>query len=121
MKKYVLDYLAYINEIINNGENKTDYDRIIKNHLIQIEFIQHERLIHLIVTCLFSVVLFIVILGFVCFEKIIFLPLIILILVLIIPYIAHYYFLENNVQKMYTIYNRLCELSEKREKNEIRI
>ena len=30
---------------------------------------------------------------------------------LLIPYIKHYYFLENSVQKMYLIYNKLEQLS----------
>ena len=34
-----------------------------------------------------------------------------LFLVLLIPYIKHYYFLENSVQKMYLIYNKLEQLS----------
>ena len=36
-------------------------------------------------------------------------PLLGLILVLLIPYIFHYYFLENTVQKMYVIYDRMAE------------
>ena len=35
----------------------------------------------------------------------------VLFLVLLVPYIKHYYFLENSVQKMYLIYNKLEKLS----------
>ena len=110
MKKYVLKYLDYINTTLKSDSPK-DFERLKDEHLRQIKFIQHERLIHLLVTCLFSIILFMCIMGVVCFEKAVLIPLIILILVLLIPYIAHYYFLENNVQKMYGIYNQIliCE------------
>ena len=55
-----------------------------KELLIQIGFFQHERLIHLIV-----------------------LVLSLLFLVLLIPYIRHYYLLENGVQKLYEYYDAL--------------
>jgi len=42
-------------------------------------------------------------------ESILILPLIILFIGLLIPYIWYYYFLENNVQKLYYIYNDLCK------------
>ena len=35
----------------------------------------------------------------------------VLFLALLVPYIKHYYFLENSVQKMYLIYNKLEQLS----------
>ncbi len=33
----------------------------------------------------------------------------VLMLILLVPYIAHYYFLENGVQKLYGIYDKICE------------
>jgi hypothetical protein len=42
-------------------------------------------------------------------EKIVLIPLAILLLALLIPYISHYYFLENNTQKLYKYYDRICE------------
>ena len=106
MKKYVVNYLQFINEALSSTKTQ-DYNRLKALHLQQIEFIQHERLIHLIVTCLFSIVIFICLMGVICFEKVILIPLLLLLLVLLIPYISHYYFLENSVQKMYEIYNEL--------------
>ena len=35
----------------------------------------------------------------------------VLFLVLLVPYIRHYYFLENSVQKMYLIYNEIERLA----------
>ena len=59
-------------------------------HLIQVSFFQHERLIHLIVTVTFAL------------------------LILLIPYIRHYYILENEVQKMYGQYDRMMEKRDQR-------
>ena len=72
---------------------------------MKIEFYQHERLIHLLVTFLFAVMEVIclaVLLGTVNLWA---LALMVLILVLLVPYIGHYYFLENSVQELYLIYD----------------
>ena len=39
--------------------------------------------------------------------------LVVLILILLIPYIRHYYILENEVQKMYGQYDRMRRLQQK--------
>lgn len=111
MKKYLLDYLDYIQKASAECNDSLQLDELIANHLKQIEFMQHERLIHLIVTCLFSIIFFIVLLGFICYKAVVFIPLLLLIICLLVPYIMHYYFLENNVQKMYGIYNSLRQKS----------
>ncbi len=104
MKKYMLSIIKYY-ETEFEKEN-ADKEKLSAELLTRIQFMQHERLIHLIVTVLFSLLLFICILGFVCFEKIAFLPIIILILALLIPYIAHYFFLENKTQYLYSLYEK---------------
>ena len=108
MKKYVQNYLNFITEILNSLDKIKDIKSLKKELLIQIQFIQHERFIHLIVMCLFAIVLFISIGIFLITDKIALIPLIMLLLCLLIPYIAHYYFLENSVQKLYDIYNQIC-------------
>lgn len=110
MKRYLNDYIKYIEDIINS-DNEHDYDRLIHRHLIQIKFMQHERLIHLIVTCLFAMLLFITIGIFLVTKTPSLMLLITLLLGLIIPYIIHYYFLENSVQKLYSIYDELVKHS----------
>lgn len=113
MKKYFIEYMVYISNILEKEDINADYDKIIKNHLLQIKFMQHERLIHLIVTFMVAIVMIICLMGVIGFEKLIFMPLVVLLLALLIPYLYHYYFLENNVQKLYNIYNQLIKLSEK--------
>ena len=77
--------------------------------LVQIQFFQHERLIHLIVTVTFAILTVLSIFAFLALEQIGLLALCILLLVLLVPYIRHYYILENGVQKLYTYYDELVK------------
>ncbi len=106
MRKYLTAYLNYISGILESTAPQ-DYDALIRDHLLKIEFMQHERLIHFLVTMLFALGLFMVMGVFLITQTMLLMPLLILILVLLVPYIMHYYFLENSVQKMYKIYDEL--------------
>ena len=107
MEQRILNYRKYIDELIS--QDNSDWDAVIKEHLIQVSFFQHERLIHLIVTVTFALLEVIVIaLSVVSFTIGVGL-LAIALLVLLIPYIRHYYILENEVQKMYGQYDRMVE------------
>ena len=69
---------------------------------------QHERLIHLIVTALFALLTILSLFASLLLPKQpVLLALDILFLVLLIPYIFHYYRLENGVQKLYEYYDKL--------------
>ncbi|MBQ8846834.1 MAG: hypothetical protein IJ006_06795 [Lachnospiraceae bacterium] len=78
--------------------------------LVQIGFFQHERLIHLIVTVLFALMTILVFLlavtNFAPWTGV----LLLLLLMLLIPYIRHYWLLENGTQKLYQYYDKLEEL-----------
>lgn len=109
MKKRILSYMEYVDKTLEKNETGLSYEEILDEHLIQIQFFSHERLIHLLVTILFAL------LGFGTFFMLIvsFSPglicLFFAILVLLIPYIMHYYLLENGVQKMYRQYDELLK------------
>lgn len=102
MKNEIKEYLTYITDIVNN---KKDVTEELKQELfIRIGFYQHERLVHLIVTMTFAVM---TVLSFVILMLkggMGALLLSVLFLALVIPYIYHYYFLENSVQKLYKLY-----------------
>ena len=70
-------------------------------------YFQHERLIHLIVTVLFALAMIMVFGFFVVSGVIYLLPLLGLILCLLVPYIVHYFHLENGVQKLYTLIDEI--------------
>ncbi len=105
MKDRIVKYLAYIDSILEKDDSSTDYDQLIKDHLIQIGFFMHERLIHLIVTVLFAIGTFMTIFAYLALDNIGLLLLALLLIILLVPYIGHYYRLENGVQKMYKQYD----------------
>ncbi len=123
MKKRILAYLAYIDELLENDNAKNivdsgtdsgndqnndcdiDWNIEMKKHLVQISFFAHERLVHLIVTVLFALMTMATILYVNYTGSMIGLALTVALLTLLIPYIMHYYLLENSVQKMYTQYD----------------
>ena len=85
----------------------------LQEHLVQVGFFQHERLIHLIVTVTFALLEMLAIVLSVISDSLFTLLLPIVILILLIPYIRHYYILENEVQKMYVQYDRMLRLQRK--------
>ena len=57
---------------------------------------------------LFALLLFMCLIAFFVSGNLGMLAAAVLMLALLIPYIAHYYFLENGVQKLYKIYDDVC-------------
>jgi len=95
MKKELYEYINKINE-----ENKINEKEFFNNLLI----FQHERLIHLLVTIFVGICLVLVFLFFLLLENIYLFIILILLLCLFIPYIIHYYNLENGIFKLYKLY-----------------
>ena len=110
MKKRILSYRNSIDRMLETPEGDTDWERILKSHLEQIAFFQHERLIHLIVTALVAVLMVMCIsIAIIAGQPSMFL-LALPLFVLLVPYLGHYYLLENEVQKMYGQYDRILLL-----------
>jgi len=116
MKKRILAYLAYIDELLEKED--LDWEKEIKKHLVQIGFFAHERLVHLIVMALFAIGTVISILYLNYSGELIILALTIAFLILLIPYVMHYYLLENSVQKMYEQYDIMLNKVEPSFKNQ---
>lgn len=111
MKKRILSYRQKIDALLARPDtiSPDSWSDILQEHLIQIGFFQHERLVHLIVTVTFAILTLISIAAalMICNPALYVLTL--LLVVLLIPYIMHYYTLENEVQKMYEQYDRILE------------
>jgi len=103
-------------ERIRAGDPPSDsvLEQEISSLLEWIGFLQHERLIHLIVTVLFALVTMICFALFLVTPSIPVVILLVLFLALLVPYIFHYYRLENGVQKLYDLYDELKEAGEKK-------
>ena len=122
MKKRIINYLLSIETKLDYYEKSDNYtesdiNKDIERHLIQISMFQHERLIHLIVTVLFALLTIISILYNITNMNLTIFILTILLLILLIPYIKHYYLLENSVQKMYAQYDRFLEFKDSEKNN----
>lgn len=111
MREYMLRYEQFLLKVLDDPQAH-DIAALRAEVLTQIGFMQHERLIHFLVTMLFAL-LFLISLGILLLlPSAGLLLLTILLLGLLIPYIWHYYFLENTVQKMYILYNRIAALDD---------
>lgn len=109
MEKRLKDYLHFMEDLKIEEFSEEERKGMAEKMLVQIQFFQHERLIHLIVTVLFALLTVLSILAFLALEQIGLLALSILLLVLLVPYIRHYYILENGVQKLYTYYDEMVK------------
>lgn len=101
IKEYLLDVEA------EAGKTDVDKKKLAGTLEKRILFYQHERLVHLIVTMTFALLTLISFAA--AYFNIAFVAVAVLFLALEIPYIAHYYFLENSVQKLQRIYFKLNE------------
>lgn len=99
MKNELKEYIRQTEEAVKNGNINISRLESLK---VNIEFFQHERLVHLIVTMTFAL-LTVISLGL-TMAKIYLLPLFVLFLALEVPYVFHYYRLENGVQHLQNLY-----------------
>ena len=111
MKKRIISYRLKVDSILSNPDDipPERWNEILQEHLVQIGFFQHERLIHLIVTVTFAILTLMSFVASLVVGMPALLALTLLFVVLLIPYIMHYYTLENEVQKMYVQYDRILE------------
>ena len=124
MEQRILQYRKQIDEWLEKTEQSVqtesrdagNAERIrdkLEEHLVQVGFFQHERLIHLIVTVTFALLEMLAIVLSVISDSLFTLLLPVVILILLIPYIRHYYILENEVQ-----YERMQRLLRQNQREE---
>ncbi len=102
MKRYLYEYIEYIDKIIK--EDRIN-ERLINEHLVKINFFQHERLIHLFVTLTYALFFFISLVVSIYIP--IFRLVGLILCFFLIPYVLHYFKLENGVQYLYKQYDLL--------------
>ena len=104
MKKQIEEYIKEVEKKIERKEITEKYKKDMLNY---ISFYQHERLIHLLVTIFVGICAVIFFTAMLYFESISLLIIFAILLLLFIPYIFHYYFLENSIQKLYLLYKKI--------------
>ncbi len=109
MADRIRQYMAYIDKLLESGEEGINWEEEMKKHLVQIAFFAHERLIHLIVTVTFAILTVMVFLYTIDNFSVSMVLLIFALMCLMVPYIKHYFLLENSVQDMYEQYDKMKE------------
>ncbi len=111
MEKRLLNYMAYLKDISEKAEggafSPEELAVLRSQALIQIGFFQHERFIHLIVTMTFALMTVMTLMGICITGYMPLIALMVLLLILLVPYIRHYYILENGTQTLYRYYDSL--------------
>jgi hypothetical protein len=103
MKKEILSRVKWAGGLADPTQNDiNDLERWIA-------YFQHERLIHLIVTVFVGLADMISILIIFSAAAYFAVALTVLLTILFVFYIAHYYVLENNTQKLYKLADALLE------------
>ena len=108
MKKRLSNYLVILETVKKDSSLLGTFD--LQEMIVQIHFFQHERLIHLLVTLFFGILTFLCVLYISLFPSIALFALNVLFFILLVFYLRHYYFLENNIQKLYSFYDEIKKL-----------
>ncbi len=109
MGKKLKGYILSLRTILESDRPIPDSEALRRELLVEIGFWQHERLIHLLVTILFALLtmsVFILILFYHTWGVLLLLA---AMLCLLVPYIRHYFILENGVQTLYVLYEQLLK------------
>ena len=108
MLKKLCDYEKGLMEMVAQGKPLSAEQLLsVRTH---IGFFQHERLVHELVMILFAILTVGGILFLIVVPEISVIALDVLFFVLLVPYVKHYYGLENGVQRLYEAYEKLEKL-----------
>lgn len=109
MWKRLKAYIARVDALLAANDPATDWPLVQAEHLAQISFFQHERLVHLLVTLAFALMELIAAVTTLVLPQALTAALALLLLVLLVPYVVHYYHLENGTQRLYEQYDRIAD------------
>ncbi len=104
MRHYLSEYILEIEKKVKGKVTPKDIEEL----KTKISFFEHERLIHLLVTLAYA---FLAIIFFlVSMVSLWFLIPFFFLIVFLICYIIHYFFLENSVQYLYKLYDKMLKM-----------
>lgn len=107
MEVYLKRHEAFIHGQLASASGGADWAGLARFHRAQISYLQHERLVHLLVTLFFGLAALLTLLFLVRHPQPLVGVLLLLLLVLLVPYLVHYYRLENGVQRWYHLANEI--------------
>jgi len=109
MVSYLKSHEVYIRSLLEKNEVDTDWKAIGKHHERKIKYFQHERLIHLLVMLTTSLGTLLSFFFTLLLDNPAFFILTFVLLVLSGAYVIHYFQLENGVQRLYKLGDRIAE------------
>lgn len=107
MWKELKEFMSYMETQTSKELSDEEKEKLNEELQIKIGYFQHERIVHFLVTMLVALCTMMSMLGFVALQNIGMGVLFVAFFGLFIPYIVHYYHLENGVQKLYTYYDKV--------------
>lgn len=114
MYNRILSHKHYIEKTLHDASlTADDYAKIYAYHLERVRDFQHERLIHFMVTCLFVVLTVVTLAAVLALPSTLSVVLPFLLALLAVfgaldcAYVWHYYHLENGVQSLYPLTEKL--------------
>jgi drug/metabolite transporter (DMT)-like permease len=107
MEAYLRRHEAFIRGQLASAGGGADWAGLARFHRAQVEYLQHERLVHLLVTLFFGLAALLTLLFLVLHPHVTIGVLLLLLLVLLVPYLVHYYRVENGVQRWYHLANEI--------------
>lgn len=114
MYKQLLAHEAYVTAQLSKPLDSKSRRQLLKYHTKRVRDFQHERLIHLLVTLFFGGLLIGAFIAWLVMPvSAIYWPLTLLVAILFvleIAYIWHYYHLENGVQSLYELTDKLGKI-----------
>lgn len=114
MYRQLIEHREYIQSKLTAELSKEERKRLYKYHIHRVRDFQHERLIHLLVTFFFAgLMIGTFVAWFMLPFSQLFWPLTALVAILFVlelAYIRHYYQLENGVQSLYELTEKLGKI-----------
>lgn len=107
MWKELKEFIGYMDNATNKELDEKEKEKLKEELQTKIGYFQHERFVHLIVMMLVALCTIIALMGFVAFKSIGIALLFVALMCLLVPYIVHYFHLENGVQQLYTYYDKI--------------
>jgi hypothetical protein len=107
MEAYLRRHEAFIRGQLAAAGSGVDWAGLARFHRAQIGYLQHERLVHLLVMLSFGLAALLTLLFLVLHPQVLIGVLLLLLLALLVPYLVHYYRLENGVQRWYHLANEI--------------
>ena len=109
ISRYMKEHEASVKKLLLTGGESTDWQKLLRNHERTVAAMQHERLVHLLVTLAFGCFLLVSL----CIAQVFPSPMVyllpVLFFIMLIFYVAHYFFLENTIQRWYELTDEIVK------------